>query len=211
MRTLIFALLSVIAGLVPLGAARALQDQPSPPAITSPLPGQVLQGSLPITVDTSVEGFQSAVLYFGYADDPTRTWFLIQTSEAPLANAVMAQWDTTMITDGNYILRLVVTRQGDQPLETLVSGLRVRNYSPVETDTPTPVTPTPSREPGVTPSPTATITPIPLTATPLPTNPAELTDSNITGSMGTGALVVLGIFALLGFYIWVRAAARDRK
>ena len=210
MRVHILPLLLLLALVSPQIELRARQDQPSQPSITSPQPGQVLQGIVPITVNTNVAGFQSAGLYFGYTSDDTHTWFLIQTSQAPITNTVMAQWDTTTITDGNYNLRLVVTQKNAPPLETILPGLRVRNYSPAETDTPAPATPTPTLEPGQAPATTATPTPVIPTATLLPTNPAELTTSDIAGSMGIAALVVLGLFVVLGFYIWVRASIRNR-
>ncbi len=207
MRTLFLFLTSLLALSFPLARPKALPAQTGQPAITSPQAGQVLQGNIPITVNTSVEGFQSAALFFGYSDDPTQTWFLIQTSQSPLANGVMAQWDTTTITDGNYNLRLEVTDQDSKPFEAIVKGLRVRNYSAVETDTPAPATLTPTSEVRTT----ATLTPVPQTATPLPTNPAELTSSNILDSMGRGALVILAIFALIGLYIWIRNVAQKRE
>ena len=211
MRTLFLFLISLLALIPQAVKPRVFQVQTKQPAIISPQPGQVLQGSIPVVVDTSVEGFQSAEIYFGYSNDPTQTWFLIQTSETPLANAVLAQWDTTTITDGNYSLRLVVYRQNDKALETLLTGLRVRNYSPVETDTPAPATSTPSPEPGQEVKPTPTLTPVAPTATLLPTNPAELTSANIMDSMGRGALVVFGFFVLLGAYIWIRTARRNKS
>ncbi len=62
----------------------------------------------------------------------------------------------------------------------IVPGLRVRNYTPIETDTPTPLPPSATSGPGTAaaaqpypehdPHPSAT--PLPPTPTPLPTNPA---------------------------------------
>lgn len=211
-----------------VGTARAQDDTPTPtptvtvPAIAgtpsasvepsliirSPGAGQAVQGSVSIEGGSSVPGFVSVELAFAYAGDPTGTWFLIAEGSQPVQDGVLAQWDTGAITDGDYDLRLRVLLQNGNHLETLVPGLRVRNYTPVETDTPTPVTPTLTQVPGETPvvTPTREIRPTP---TPLPPNPAEVTSGDILGSLGKGALVILGLFALMGAYGLVKGI-RDR-
>jgi hypothetical protein len=132
-------------------------------------------GNIEVSVNTAVEGFVSAELLFGYTNNPTNTWFLISQSDAPIENGVLTNWDTTVISDGNYDLKLTVSLQDSTQISTVIPGVRVRNYSPIEPDTPTPITPTLTQVPGDTPmptiTPTPTITPIPPTPTPLPTIP----------------------------------------
>jgi hypothetical protein len=174
-------------------------------AILSPLAGQAVQGSVPVIVFSDIQGFQSAELSFGYTKDQTGTWFLIAQNAQPLANGEMGTWSTNLITDGDYNLRLEVVLQDGSKIDTAVAGVRVRNYSLVETSTPTPVTPTATLVPGE--RPTATATPIPTitaTATPLPTNQAEMTGGQITGSLTKGALGTIIIFVILGLYILVK-------
>jgi hypothetical protein len=121
----------------------------------------------------------------------------------------MGAWDTNLITDGNYNLRLVVILQDGTRVDTAVTGLRVRNYSPIETSTPTPVTPTATLSPGE--RPTATATPVPTitpTPTPLPTNPAEMTTHQITGSLWKGALGAIVVFLILGIYVLIKQGGR---
>jgi hypothetical protein len=197
----------------PTGTASAIAGTPSPSAepvliIRSPGAGQAVQGSVSVEGGSSVPGFVSAELEFAYAGDPTGTWFLIAEASQPVQDGVLAQWDTGAITDGDYNLRLRVLLQNGNHIETLVPGLRVRNYTPVETDTPTPVTPTLTQVPGETPvvTPTREIRPTP---TPLPPNPAEITSSDLLSSLGKGALAILGLFALLGAYRLVQGI-RDR-
>jgi hypothetical protein len=166
-----------------------------------------------ISGNNAIDGFQSSELFFGYANNPTDTWFLITRNDQPVKDGELAQWDTTTITDGNYTLRLIVSfSDGTQSVAT-VPNVRVRNYSPIETDTPTPITPTATQVPGDMPistiTPTATITPKPPTPTPLPTNPAELSSANIIAGVGKGALATMGLFILLGLYITIRRAMRD--
>jgi hypothetical protein len=174
-------------------------------AILSPLAGQAVQGSVPVIVFSDIQGFQSAELSFGYTKDQTGTWFLIAQNAQPVANGEMGTWDTNLITDGDYNLRLEVVLQDGSKIDTAVTGVRVRNYSLVETSTPTPVTPTATLAPGE--RPTATATPIPTitaTATLLPTNQAEMTGGQITGSLTKGALGTIIIFVILGLYILIK-------
>jgi hypothetical protein len=174
-------------------------------AILSPLAGQAVQGSVPVIVFSDIQGFQSAELSFGYTKDQTGTWFLIAQNAQPLANGEMGTWDTNLITDGDYNLRLEVVLQDGSKIDSAVAGVRVRNYSLIETSTPTPVTPTATLAPGE--RPTATETPIPTitaTATQLPTNQAEISDGQITGSLSKGALGAIIIFAIVGLYILIK-------
>lgn len=182
-------------------------------AIQSPLPGQAVQGTVSIVVETNVEGFKSAELYFAYANNPTDTWFLIGQSAVPISGTWM-DWDTTLITDGNYDLKLIVYLNDGSSQEVLVSRIRVRNYSPVETNTPVPVPPSSTPQPGDTPfvnvtaTPTSTVT---LTPTFLPTNPSELASQDIFRSLGVGSGVVMVAFLCLGSYILVRNWLRNRQ
>jgi hypothetical protein len=180
--------------------------------ILSPSTGQVVQGKVPVVAFTAVRGFQSAELYFGYTDDQTGTWFLIAQSTEPAIGVEIGTWDTNLITDGNYRLRLVVMLQDGSKVDVIVSGLRVRNYSPIETSTPTPVTPTATLSPGE--RPTSTVTPMPTitaTATLLPTNPAEMTTGQIASSLSKGALGTLSVFLFLGIYWLIKRSRRKSR
>jgi hypothetical protein len=196
-------------------AETPLAGSPAPAvAILSPGAGQALQGNVTITGHAGGEGFLSAELSFTYTGDSTGTWFLIQEIEQPVADGPLANWDTTTITDGIYDLRLAVHYTSDDQQVMIVKGLRVRNYTPVETITPTPVTPTATPVPGDTAIPTETraptITPIPPTGTPLTPNPAQLTGQDILTGMGKGGLAVMGFFALMGIYRVVRDWIKKR-
>jgi hypothetical protein len=174
-------------------------------AILSPSAGQAVQGIVSVIVFSNIQSFQSAELSFGYTKDQTGTWFLIVQNDQPLANVEMGTWDTNLITDGDYSLRLEVFLQDGSKIDASVTGVRVRNYTLIETSTPTPVTPTATLSPGE--RPTATITPIPTstwTATPLPTNQAELTNNQIGGSLAKGALGAIVLFVILGLYLFIK-------
>jgi hypothetical protein len=184
------------------------------PQILSPKPGQVLQGNIPVVVDTTFQKFQSVELTFGYANNPTQTWFLIYQGLQPVTNGPLAAWDTSLITDGDYNLRMVITFLDGSQQTVEVAGLRVRNYSPVETDTPMPATPT--SPPATAEAPVPTITPtlppsaLPPAATPLPPNPAELQQQDIWFNAGKGVLAIVGLFALAGLYQAVRSLGRQK-
>jgi hypothetical protein len=180
------------------------------PGITAPQAGQILQGLVMVTGSSAVEGFLSAEVAFAYADDPTGTWFLIAVSDQPVEDGVLAAWDTTVITDERYNLRLRVFLTDGTFVDVLVPDLWVRNYTPTETLTPT-ITPTLTETPVLltpvlptdTPPPTFTPSRFP-TPTPLPTNPAVLPVSQVYRSAGYGALIILAAFSLLGIYTLLR-------
>jgi hypothetical protein len=221
MRRLILYLI-LLSSLFPLGAQVSAQDTPRPKVeITSPLPGEALQGLASITGNTAVEGFFSSELTFSYAGDPTKTWFLLHESYEPIAADTLFQWDTNTISDGNYDLRLTVYLDNGKFISIQVPDIRVRNYTPIETNTPTetptttPVTVTPlTLTPEDTPTPTVTAspptTPVPVTNTPLPPNPAELFRADITNSLARGAAGVLAVFLLIGLYLSIKRIFRKK-
>ena len=189
------------------------QDEPTstPPevAIVSPSSGDALQGTVPVTGNTAVDGFLRAELTFAYSDDPTNTWFLIFESDQPTSNGELTRWDTTTLTDGDYSLRLVVTLQDNTQLVATLQNLRLRNYTPIETDTPTPTqTPVPGNTLVPTQTSTPTITPIPPTSTALPPNPAQLTSQDVALSLGKGAIGAIAALGIIGLYVAVRNAMR---
>jgi hypothetical protein len=178
-----------------------------PIVITSPAPNEILRGQVSITGKVDVSSFVSAQLDFAYASNPTDTWFNIQTFSPPITDATLATWDTTAITDGAYVLRLRVNFEDGTSQEVTVPITIGNDMAP--TPTPTPTT-TPAADVDLLPtpfllaaSPTPTEVPRP-TPTALPANPASLGRSQIYASLGRGALVILGLFALAGLIIRVR-------
>jgi len=187
--------------------------------ITAPLPGQALQGDIVITGNTSVEGFLASEISFGYSGDPTDTWFSIHYSTVSVENDLLTHWDTTTITDGDYTLRLVIDMADGSQITLIVPGLRVRNYTPVETDTPTPLPPSATTGPGtpVPPSATPSMTPIPSatppppTPTPLPTNPAIISEKDIVITALEGAGMGIGLLTLFGILVGIRQWLHKRN
>lgn len=199
--------------ITPLPTATA--TPPAHPQLTAPLAGEALLGQVPITGMSGLPNFYEAELFFAYTGDPTGTWFLLDENFNPVQDGLLATWDTFAISDGTYDLRLRITLQDGRTEETVVRGVRVRNYSSIETSTATP-TPTPTVSPTVdltqafTPSATPTetappgATPLPPTLTPLPRNPAEITSQQIGDTLLRGAAGTLAAFLLLGIYLSLR-------
>jgi hypothetical protein len=185
----------------------AAQDSPTV-AISSPKAEEVLRGQVNIIGTTSDPNFISAELEFAYASAPTETWFPIQTLSQPVFDSPLHTWDTTVITDGSYILRLRVFLN-DGTFREVTVPITVQND--IQPATPTPIpTATPVEEllPVPTPfllasSPTPTDMPR-STPTPLPPNPVSLDRTNVISSFGRGALVILGMFALAGLLLRIR-------
>jgi hypothetical protein len=124
---------------------------------------------------------------------------LIGRQDQPAFNETLATWDTTIITDGDYVLRLRVHLTDGSTREAVVPGLRVRNYSPIETPTSIPLAPEATALPTVTP----TSTPLP-TPTSLPVNPARLDRTEVSASIFYGGLLVILVFAIIGLIFWMR-------
>ena len=183
--------------------------QTAPPiAITSPLAGDALRGQVTITGRMDVSDFLSAQLDFAYASQPAGNWFTLQTFSQPIVDSTLATWDTTSISDGDYILRLRVNLN-DGTFQEAAVPIKIQNDVPLPTPTlaitstaesisvqvPTPFL--------LAASPTPTEVPRP-TPTALPTNPISLNQSAIYTSLGRGALVIIGLFILSGLMIRLR-------
>ncbi|HRQ23127.1 MAG TPA: hypothetical protein PLF42_06820, partial [Anaerolineales bacterium] len=112
--------------------------QELPPAITSPQAGETLRGQVEIQGRMDLPDFASAELAFSYAASTSGdAWFPIQTFSAPPADSTLAVWDTTLVTDGGYNLRLRIVLQDGSIQDCLVVDLTIRNYTPDPTAKPT--------------------------------------------------------------------------
>jgi hypothetical protein len=209
----------ILMGLIPVGYLLLLSifavkaQEPigtSSPEINflSPDPGQALQGTVLIRAAIDLEGTKTVRLRFAYSNDPRGTWFLIWERKDISTQEMNFEWDTTTITDGNYILRM--DAEGvDGEYTAYIPGLRVRNYSAVETNTPFPtLTPAPQDTQSPTASSTSTFTPIPPTATSQPPNPAQITLEDINKSILIGTIITLILFASFGLYLFIHARKR---
>ena len=177
------------------------------PLVDSPKPGQALQGVVTITGNTNISNFQSAQVSFRYDRNDNSSWFLLQQSTQPVDNGSLATWDTTTIADDTYRLQVVVTLQDGTTLETEVPGLRVRNYTPVETNTPAPNSSVTQTAPLVGILTTQTAFPTP---TDFPANPARVSPAALASSALQGGVVTAIIFMLIGGYLLLRSILHRR-
>jgi hypothetical protein len=207
------ALMIYSLAVTPVAWANRLDNLAQTPTVTplvmiaEPLPGEALQGSVEITGFTDVPGFRSAEITFAYQDDPTSSWFLIQQGTKPVKEGILATWDTTTISDGQYRLRIRVFLQDGKVQESQINGLRVRNYTVIETSTPEAhlaglETTTP------TGTPLADFKPISPEATPFPTNPAQINLRNLGESAFRGMLLIIGVIVFAFVYVGARAIFR---
>ncbi|MEA5079139.1 MAG: hypothetical protein VB013_11275 [Anaerolineaceae bacterium] len=163
--------------------------------IQTPQAADVLKGSVEVKGSVSESGFISASLYYAYADTTVETWFLIQTISQPVTDGVLAIWDTSSISDGNYKLKLSVLRKSGEIQEVVVDHLQVRNYTPAQV-----VAPTQTEVVEVL----QTVTDIPekpvITATAYPNNRASAAVTSVADEIKNGLIV--GVFCILAFGIY---------
>jgi hypothetical protein len=183
-----------------------------PPArlsVVSPESGDILQGVVPVTGSTVVTGFKSYEVSFTFDREDSNSWFLIQQSNEPVQDGNLAVWDTTTITDGDYRIRVLVSLENGQTEELIISGLRVRNYTPVEFPTVAFAEKTETIEPVGT-IPVLSITQ-PSVSTPLAQNPARVSLSVLVSSLTGGLVFVAALFIFLGLYLAIQSNRRRRK
>jgi len=176
--------------------------------ISSPFEKEYIQGVVTISGSVTILGFSSYELSFAYENDTTQTWFELTSSTLPVFEGELGTWDTTTLTDGDYNLRLQVFLLDGTTQEIVVNDLRVRNYTPIPTATPT-ATSTPVVQ-FVAPTAQlilpvlATATPSLPTPTPFPPNPASLSESSISSALGRGAAAALLLFVVFGLLLRLR-------
>lgn len=176
-------------------------------SIVSPQPGDVLRGQVEIVGNMDIPNFSSAELAFSYASSPADrfAWFVIQTFSQPIKDPVIAVWDTTSLTDGDYTLHLRVFLQDGSSQDVVVSDLKIRNDAPLAVESPTATllsnisTPLPTAT--FPPEPTRQIFPSP---TPLPVNPVSVTSPSIYSNFARGALITLVLFAFFSLILRLR-------
>jgi hypothetical protein len=180
-------------------------------SIISPQPGDFLRGQVDIVGDMNVPDFASAELAFSYVSNPADrfAWFIIQTFPQPAQNPKLAVWDTTALTDGDYILHLRVFLQDGSSQDVAVSDLKIRNDIPLPTASPTAtesfgfttIDPLPVSSPTIQP---ATALPTFPSPTPLPVNPASVTSFSIYSNFAKGGIITLVLFAFFSLILRLR-------
>jgi hypothetical protein len=234
-------------GPILLGTGLILSMLPGPAAaqtpegvvavITSPVDGQQLFGLADITGSAAhPDAFASYTLEYDELSEPAAQWFLVQERVTQqVQNDVLGAWNTNMVPDGVYQLRLRVFLDDGQIGEFVVSNLRVINSEPtpvptvaVEPAGATPSTPTPGpsptslieQPPGNDPSPggiSGLNTANSSSEAEAPTGlPADETDSQSTRinmarvrrAFCAGVYLAIGGFVIMLGYVLIRGPVR---
>lgn len=134
---------------------RSPQEQEPQAVITSPRDRAVVRDKVSIRGTAAHPEFWKYEVAYGPEPNPGDQWTLIGiVHENQVVDNVLETWDTTLLPDGNYSLRLRVVRRDGNYQEYFVREIAIANTQP--TDTPIPE---------VTPTPTDTPTPLPPTPT----------------------------------------------
>lgn len=107
----------------PLVNADAVGCVPNQVMITSPEPGEQVQGTIQLvgTVNIPSLGFYK----YEVAAQGSETWATISADRVVVVNGVLGHWDTTALTPGDYQLRLVVTDNQGKSLPPCIVPVRV--------------------------------------------------------------------------------------
>jgi hypothetical protein len=134
MKRLIVLLFFLLLMSVPVGRVIGQADS----AITTPASGSAIQGKVDVSGYIKSTNFARYELDFSHGPGSEDGWFNITTGDKNPADGLLGVWDTSSISDGNYRLRLTVFYKDSTKAEYFADEIRVRNYSPIETDTPAP-------------------------------------------------------------------------
>jgi hypothetical protein len=160
---------------LPVSAAPIKQEVLA--AITSPTDGEQLRGNVAITGSASHPDFDRYELAYGPDPNPNDAWQVFSGNNQPVVNSALGVWNTNVVADGTYIIRLRVIRHDSNYIEAFVRGVKVSNQQAL--GTPTSILPAPTFEPEATIAPEGTIiVEQPPTASPTPRN--NVTNSQIT-------------------------------
>jgi hypothetical protein len=177
---------------------------------------------VPIEGSATHPQFLKYEIHYGPEPNPGDQWTPISGSPftVPVVQGRLGLWDTTIIPDGLYSLRLRVVRLDGNYEDYFVRGVLVSNTRPTETPTrqatptragptDTPV-PTPTIVIGVptvaSPTPKPTSTPLP---TPLPSDtpvPMNLPFQSVGDATCWGAGVTLAVFVGIGLLFALKSA-----
>ncbi len=172
--------------------------------IDSPRANETVSGSVEIRGAAAAPGMMRYRVEFAYDPNPTGTWFLIAEGVEPVKDGLLAEWDTSRISEGDYALRIAAYFADGSVRETVTRGIRVRHST-----SPALV---PSIE-AVTPAEVSSqINPRGRAAFPAPTAMAESESpavSSSSSSLGTAflagtilAVLGFGLFGLRSRWLW---------
>ena len=172
--------------------------------ILFPRDGEGLKGRVEVTGYIKASNYSGFELDFSDEGNEAPGWYPILSGTKIADNGVLGIWDTTTISDGNYSLRLTVKLNDGTTSTDTVTGIRVRNYSPMEPGNPaidSAISSTPTIQPtSLLPAAVMTVQP--------ERNPAEITTFKFQATLVFG--LVIGLIAgVLLFLIFKRQKSRS--
>ncbi len=167
---------------VPLAQAEPLTQQVQV-QITSPEIGSRVRGRVPVIGSAMVPDFQFYKVEMGVGPNPAQWAVIGQLHYEPVINGQLEVWDTTVVPDGVYTLRVQGVKMDGNWEEFFVRGITVANSEPPPTETPE-ASPTPLVEATNTPAAVATNTPA-AQGTPTPAPDVQIIAPTAALSMPT--------------------------
>jgi hypothetical protein len=222
MKKFLFCLM-VTALFIPTAISRAAPlNQGGVALITSPQDNAVIRGVVSVTGTATHPDFWRYDLFYAPDPNPTGDWVFIEVHETMVNNGQLGTWDTTLIPDGVYQLRLRVIRRDSNYIEYIAHQISIANRQPTETPTPeatltplptpTPLPPTPTvvieQPPTATPRSRPTLS---ASSTPQPTLASSddsligISASGLGRAFCYGAGLTVGVFVLLGVLVLLRS------
>jgi hypothetical protein len=210
-----------LVALIEAAPSRSPQEQAPQAVITSPRDRAVVRDKVSIQGTATHPQFWKYEVAYGPEPNPGDQWILIgMVHETQVVDNVLETWDTNLLPDGNYSLRLRVVRRDGNYDEYFVREVAVANalptdtptpaVTPTPTDTPTPLPPTPTIIielpvlPSPTPQPLPTIAPV---VRPTPTSAPSFFSVNLPnlgGAFCWGAGAAAFVFLLVGLLALLR-------
>jgi len=116
------SVLSPVTQSAPSGMSGCIPDEIM---ITTPAPGEVVRGTVELIGTANVQNFG----FYKYEIAPlgTQNWATISAEREPHENEKLGEWNTLLLTNGEYFLRLVITNNVGVSLEPCVIAVRVLN------------------------------------------------------------------------------------
>ncbi len=112
--------------------------------ILSPIPGNVVAGNVQVLGAAIHPLFLQYQLEYGPDPNPGNLWYPASgISQNPVFNGLLGIWNTTLVQDSVYQLRLRVTLRDGTSLATVVNGIRIQNQAPTPIPSATPNIPRP--------------------------------------------------------------------
>jgi hypothetical protein len=203
MRSALLVLSIFILSISLCGYTTVEAQAPGYAEIVAPSPGEAVQGLVTVQGSASHPLFTSYDLTFTYQDEPITTWFpIVESRDVEVVDGRLGLWDTTGISDGEYLLRLRVHLENGTTLEDIIEGVRIRNKSVIETATPAAVggiLPT-----ATAPPPTPTLRPTPI----LPTEPPG--GASVFTALRNGLIIGAILTTTSIIYLLIRRSIRIR-